>query len=55
MHTTRHLNIGRQTPRKLTLTTTRNRRVFGVVWNTLLLSVVADVAVNLTMEAIPVS
>ena len=40
---------------KLTLTTTLNRRDCGVLWNTLLLSVVADVAVNLTMEAIPVS
>ena len=30
-----------------------NRRVFDVVWNTLLLSVVADVTVNLAIEATP--
>jgi len=38
---------------KLTLTTTLNRRDFGIVWNNLLLSVAGELTVNLAIEATP--
>ena len=38
---------------KLTLTTTLNRRDFGLVWNTLLVSVAGELTVNLAIEATP--
>jgi len=38
---------------KLTLTTMLNRRDFGLVWNTLILSVAGELTVNLAIEATP--
>ena len=38
---------------KLTLTTTLNRRDFGLVWNNLLVSVAGELTVNLAIEATP--
>ena len=38
---------------KLTLTTTLNRRDFGLMWNNLLLSVAGELTVNLAIEATP--
>jgi polyisoprenoid-binding protein YceI len=38
---------------KLTLTTNLNRRDFGLVWNTLFISVAGELSVNLEIEATP--
>jgi polyisoprenoid-binding protein YceI len=38
---------------KLTLTTTLNRRDFGLMWNTWIVSVGGELAVNLAIEATP--
>jgi hypothetical protein len=38
---------------KVALTTTLNRRDFGLVWNRLFISVAGDLTVNLAIEATP--